>query len=220
MNRRTFRVATLSAALVTGIAAFYGGWATVTIENLPDQLTVGQPYNLTFSIRQHGDRLIEDLSPRVELQSGKRDVVARAVATNRPGYYTATVNVPTPGEWQATVQTNFGKSHLELMPITAVRRGARAVSLTEPERGQRLFVAKGCASCHQHARVARSGTFNVGPDLTTRRFTGDYLNKFLDDPSIKPPTTEARMPDLNLQPREIAALSAFLMESAARAAAR
>ncbi len=75
-----------------------------------------------------------------------------------------------------------------------------------------LFVAKGCLTCHLHPEVAGSGVVKVGPDLAGRRFTGDYLQRFLADPNIA--TTRGpggfEMPNLNLAPREIAALAAFI----------
>jgi cytochrome c551/c552 len=211
MNRR-FGLATIAVAAFCGVAAYYGGWATVTVENLPDQLIAGQPYNMTFSIRQHGDNLLTDLTPRVELSSGGTDLTARAVATNKAGYYTATLNVPKSGEWNTTIQTSFGKSHLKLLPIEAVNAHARkAVSWSAPERGHRLFVAKGCVAGHQHAKVDGSGHYQVGPELTEKRFAADYLKKFLADPSIKPRTANTpRMPDLELNDSEINALIAFI----------
>ena len=216
MNRNT-GLATIAIALLSGVAAYYGGWAIVTVENLPDQLVAGQPYNMTFSIRQHGEELLTDLSPYVELRSGKSEMVARAVATNRAGYYTATLNVPKAGEWNATIETSFGKSKLKLLPIAAVATGSRTVAaFSPPERGHRLFVAKGCLACHQHARVEGSGYYKVGPDLTDKKFAADYLKQFLADPSIKPRTTEARMPKLNLEPAEIGALVAFINSEASR----
>jgi cytochrome c551/c552 len=211
MNRR-FGYATIAVAALCSVAAYYGGWATVTVENLPEQLIAGQAYNMTFSVRQHGDNLLTDLTPRVELTSAGNDLTARAVATNKPGYYTATLNVPKSGEWNATIQTSFGKSHLKLLPIEAVNAGARkAAGWSQPERGHRLFVAKGCVACHQHAKVDQSGHYQVGPDLTDKRFPADYLTKFLADPSIKPRTANTpRMPDLNLNDSEISALIAFI----------
>ena len=211
MNRK-LGFATIAAALVGGVAAYYGGWATVTVENLPEQLIAGQPYNMTFSIRQHGHEPLDDLTPRVEMSAGGSEVVARAVRTNKRGYYTATLNVPKSGEWNTTIQTSFGKSHLKLLPIEAVNAGARkAAGWTQSERGQRLFVAKGCVACHQHAKVDGSGYYKVGPDLTEKRFAADYLKQFLADPSIKPRTPNTPpMPDLDLQGAEIAALVAFI----------
>ena len=210
MNRK-YGIAVLVVAGFTSLAADHGGWATVTVENLPDHLVVATPYNLTFSVRQHGEELLSDLAPSVHLKSGRGDVVARAVQTNRPGYYTATINVPAKGDWSATVQSGFHDSKLKLMPLAALPRGARlSKAVTVAERGQRLFVAKGCVMCHQHAQTAEYGSENVGPNLTEKRFAAGYLREFLADPSIKPPTNGRRMPKLNLSDNDIGALIAFI----------
>jgi cytochrome c2 len=75
--------------------------------------------------------------------------------------------------------------------------------------GKALFSAKGCVTCHHHGAIAGSGTFGEGnPDLTTFRWSTDYLRTWLEDPAaIKPDTT---MPNLNLKSDEIEALIAFL----------
>ncbi len=217
---RKYGIATAVVTLFVGVAAYYGGWAVTTVENLPDQLVAGAPYNLTFSIRQHGVELLDDLDPYVELKSGKRELVARAVKTNKRGYYTATLNVPNAGDWAATIQTGFGKSHVKLMPIAAVGPGAQvAANYTQPQRGHRLFAAKGCVVCHQHAEVDGAGQVDFGPDLTGKRFNAGYLRQFLNDPAIKPPTSNKRMPKVSLSEREIASLVAFINgEGGARAA--
>ncbi len=221
MSRKSGMAITLMAVFF-GTAAHYGGWAVTSVQNLPDQLVAGTPYNLTFSIKQHGVEPLNDLSPYVELKSGKSELVARAVRTNKSGFYTATLNVPTAGEWAATIQTSFGKSQAKLVPIAAVEKGARTVvSYTQPERGMRLFAAKGCAMCHQHAKVDGAGFIDFGPDLTEKRFQAAYLGQFLADPSIKPATPNKRMPKVDLNDQEIAALVAFINgEAGARAASR
>jgi mono/diheme cytochrome c family protein len=101
------------------------------------------------------------------------------------------------------------------LPIRVADPGTRALPVVaEAERGRHLYVAKGCVTCHSHgASGAPSETrsLKVGPDLTDRRLPADYLAKFLADPSIKTAWTSGdRMPDLELAPREIAALVAFV----------
>ena len=65
-----------------------------------------------------------------------------------------------------------------------------------------------------HGAVGRSGTYDVGPELTDvgKRLTADYIRRFLADPSIRASTDgdRSRMPDLGLNESDIAALSAFL----------
>ncbi len=212
MSRRTWTVALPLIAVLGLTAAFAGGWATITVENLPDYVIARQPTNLTFSVRQHGMRLMDEVSPSIEARSGDNAYEARAVPTNRAGYYTAKLDLPATGQWAITIKSGWGASNVTLLPIAAVESVGRVpVTFTAAQRGHRLFVAKGCLSCHTHARVAQSGQYEVAPDLTERGLAGDYLARFLADPSVKKTwTSEARMPNLNLKPAEINALVAFL----------
>jgi cytochrome c2 len=214
MSRYTKLAVLALLTVLSGAATWHGGWATITVENLPDQLTVGTPYNLTFSVRQHGDNLLTDLSPYLELKSKNGESKVRAVATRKPGFYTATLNVPEPGDWSVNIESSFGRSHQQLMPIAAVPGGARPVSFSPAERGHRLFVAKGCAMCHSHAKAEAYGKGEVGPELTDKRFATQYLRQYLANPTIKPPTTNTRMPDLGLSEAEITALVAFINSEA------
>lgn len=217
MNRRTLAVALPFLAALPLIAAFAGGWATITVENLPDYLVAQQPTNMTFSIRQHGMELLREIQPSIEARSGDVAYKAEAVATNRAGYYTAKLDVPNPGDWTVTIKSGFGRSNVTLLPIPAVSTSGRAVALPEAARGERLFVAKGCLSCHVHDRIKDSGVINSGPNLTEARLSSDYLAKFLADPSAKTNwTSNSRMPDLDLKEKEIAALIAFLNSGSAQ----
>ena len=74
-------------------------------------------------------------------------------------------------------------------------------------RGQAVFLAKGCATCHPHASVQGRG-LKVGPDLTGYRGDPLFLRRWLHDPAAVRPNTE--MPNLNLHPDEIEALVSFL----------
>ena len=118
---RNMKIAAVLIAASASVGAWYGGWAVVAVENLPDQLVAGTPYNLTFSIRQHGDNLLTDLTPHLDVTSKSGDQKVRAVPTNKPGYYTATLNVPQSGDWTVNIQTNFGRSHLKLLMSVTMR---------------------------------------------------------------------------------------------------
>ena len=95
-------------------------------------------------------------------------------------------------------------------PVTAMPdTGAQAEQV---ELGKGLFVAKGCIVCHQN-KAARelSGNFqslSVGPDLSSPKWTTEFLHRWLKDPSAVKPGTQ--MPTLGLSDSEIAALAAFL----------
>jgi len=111
------------------------------------------------------------------------------------------------------IQSGWGRSRGTLIPIEAIDSTSRAPApLAQPERGRRLFAAKGCVTCHVHGDVAIEGELqSFGPELTGRRFPPDYLARFLADPSIKPPVNgRNQMPNPQLKQPEIAAIVAFI----------
>lgn len=199
-------------ALLTVLALDFGGWAVITVENLPDQVVVGQPTILDFTVRQHGHTLLSNLNARVVAEAGADRVSAVAQPGSAAGRYRATLTLPHAGAWSITIYSGFGNSNVTLLPLAAVGPGGRAAAVTAAERGRQLFVAKGCLTCHVHPEVPGSGVVDVGPNLAGRRFTGDYLQRFLADPNIASTrgANGFEMPNLNLAPREIAALAAFI----------
>ena len=200
----------LSAAAL--LLAAFGGWAAITVADLPDNVPLHHPIALTYTVRQHGHTLLDDLRGSIEARNGDAVVRAEATAEGEKGQYTATVVPTKSGDWTITIRSGFGNSDVTLLPIQVFDPGAQPVAISDAERGRRLFVAKGCVTCHVQADIAGSGRVAVGPELTELRFDPDYLRRFLSNPSIKPPQpgTGNQMPNLGLKPPEIAALTAFL----------
>lgn len=102
---------------------------------------------------------------------------------------------------------------LLLVAACAVRPEAAAPTPiptpTAVERGQALFVNKGCVTCHENAAVGYEGTIiGVGPNLTTYTASEEFLKTWLKDPRALRPRTE--MPNLKLTEIEINDLIAFI----------
>lgn len=216
---RPFAVA---AVLVLGLVTTHaGGWAVITVEDLPEQLVAGKPATIEFSVRQHGQRLVSGLTAGIAANSGRRSVEAAAVPGKEAGHYAATLTLPEPGEWTLTIHSGFGTSNITLLPIQAVAGGAAADRrnggpLTGATRGEHLFVAKGCVSCHAHSRIAARPIAPIGAELSDKRYSDMLLWKILEDPSVLPASGTFGMPNLNLRPQEIAALVAFINKPATR----
>lgn len=208
------RVLPLSATLL--VAASWGGWAVITLDDLPDAVALGKPVTLTFTVRQHGHTLLDNLRPSIDASlaggEGKHYVRADAVPAGEKGRYRSTLTLPDTGQWRMTINSGFGSNHVDLEPIAVIGAGQSSPAYAAAERGRRLFVAKGCITCHVHGDVAGSGVVQVGPALTALRLPADFLQKFLADPSILPAAqqTNGGMPNLELKPAEIAALMAFI----------
>lgn len=189
-------------------AAYAGGWATVTLNDLPDYAVAGKPLTLTFSVRQHGMSLLGGLKPSVRAATTTGLKASAAVTpTANKGEYTASLTLPQPGEWTITIGNGFDSTPVTLPMLKVIQDGSPVPRpFAEGTRGGRLFVAKSCAGCHRHQEINPERTSTAALDLTGKRFPHDYLKRFLADPAIKP----AEMPNLNLKEAEIAALAAFI----------
>jgi hypothetical protein len=171
-----------------------------------------RPVSLTFTVRQHGVHPLTGLEPRVEATSGRLTAAAAAPAGAEAGQYTATLVLADTGDWAITIHSGFGNSSTTLLPLRAIAPDAPAPPpLAEAERGRRLFVAKGCITCHLHRDLSTT-SLGIGPELTTRRFPPEYLTRFLaNPPAVYAAAAGApQMPNLHLKAPEIAALIAFI----------
>jgi cytochrome c2 len=179
-----------------------GGWAVITVDAVPDVVEAGKAVTMTYTVRQHGVTLLDRLNGQIDASSGRLTARGTVSETSQAGRYTATLTLPSDGDWSVTIRSGFGNSNLKLLPLTAVTHGSgltRPVSHTE--RGRRLFVSKGCVTCHAQ--------MDVGPNLDGKRFDATYLAGFLANPRAPQPG-KAAMPNLGLEQTEIASLVAYL----------
>lgn len=212
MLRRPLQVMLPSLLAVTSMAYYAGGWASITVDDLPDYVVAGEPVTLSYTVRQHGLTLLDSLRGSVEARMQGRDARARSSWQGK-GRYVTTLTMAQPGEWTVTIRSGFGKSDLTLLPLRVVAKGTRpVVALANDERGRRLFVAKGCVGCHVHRATNIRSVVEAGPELTERSFPADYLAGFLANPaaSVARLPNAARMPKLELSQGEIASLVAFI----------
>jgi len=198
----------LATALIAGLAAM-GGWAVVTVKDLPEYFVAGRQYTLEFQVRQHGRTLLNGLHPQLAMHSGQRDFGSVAALPKRQadGTYTVTFTVPSADRLSLTIQSGFGNSELHLYPVAVVAAGASRPPMALAERGQALFVAKGCNTCHANSDLSSrpdNSEITVGPALG-----GRHLPTQLVIEKVKHPKSEI-MPDLGLTDAEAAAIAAFV----------
>ena len=214
MARRPYALLLPALLLLPPLGALVGGWATVTVEDLPEYVETGTPLALSFVVRQHGVNPMKGLNPTLEARAGGNTVRAAAEPGNNSGQYMARLSLREPGDWTVTINGGHGDSKLTLLPIRVIPTGAPApAALPEHEKGRRLFVAKGCVSCHMRNDADVGSGEAIGPALTGKRWQAEFLRRFLADPAANPTHTgRFRMPNLGLQQAEIASLVAFLNE--------
>lgn len=210
MSKRSMHVALLAAITAT-LGFTFGGWATITVDDLPQSFIVGQPTRIGFVVRQHGVTPLSEVSPSILATSGRAEIRVDARRVGADGHFEATVTPSSVGPWTLEIFSGFVTSRVKLLPIVARAPGAPAPAEPAAETGRRLFVAKGCVTCHVHGGVERQLSFEIGPDLTPKRYAADYLPRFFANPSIAQPAgKESRMPPMVLKANEVAALVAFI----------
>jgi mono/diheme cytochrome c family protein len=204
-----------------------GGWAVVTVDDLPDYVVAGQPIKLSFVVRQHGMTPLDGLKPTVEAKLGSETalVAAQQGLGAQSGRYLATLNLPRAGDWTLTIQGGFGAQSTTILPLRAVAAGELPRALSDIERGRRLFIAKGCFTCHVNKEVTAARSMSAAPELTGRRYPAVYLAKFLANPDSNPLTQPPRnswlkMPNLGLKDYEIASLVAMINRGGREVSAR
>ena len=221
--RRSLGVLAAGAVLMAAAPATFGGWAVISVENVPTQLEVGQPTPLTFMILQHGREPLRGLKPTVTVtpEGARRGEKVTAEAGRKAGQYVATITPAAAGMVRISIDANWRhEARTELLPIPVVARVAQAPSgPDEVAVGRRLFVAKGCVSCHAKLDDPAIRAFRsvpVGPELTGRTWPAEWLAAKLADPAQVRGGAQGdlTMPDLDLTPSEIAALVAFLNRGA------
>lgn len=117
-------------AVLTLEPARAGGWAVVTLEELPAQVVAGQPFTVQFAVRQHGQRLLPGLSPTITAMraaTGAR-VTVQAAETYPKGIYVASMTLPAAGQWRWTIDA-FTETYT-MPPLTVTAAAATAAGLT------------------------------------------------------------------------------------------
>jgi hypothetical protein len=113
--RRLTVVATMATvgACLAAAPASAGGWATVGVGPVPDELRPGEAWLAELTILQHGRTPLVGVNPTLTItQAGSGATrTFRATATSRPGVYRARVVFPSEGTWRYMVDDDFSQRH-------------------------------------------------------------------------------------------------------------
>ena len=132
MKRTIFAIGlTLLLAMAFTIPALAGGWAVITLDELPGEVGANQPLEIGFMVRQHGVTPMSDQTPviRAHLADSTESVIVEASEEGEVGHYVATLTLPQTGEWQWSIQA-FTVN--QPMPALTVVEATLAVTKSEP----------------------------------------------------------------------------------------
>src|SRR5262247_775792 len=99
------------AVLFAGLTSM-GGWAVVTVKDLPEYFVAGQQYTLEFQVRQHGRTLLSDLRPQLVVASPAGELTVPALPRSAGGTYAVTCTAPPAGQVSLTIKSGFMNNQL------------------------------------------------------------------------------------------------------------
>jgi cytochrome c2 len=96
----------VSGLLLVVPASLAGGWAVITLNELPAQVVAERPIEIGFMVRQHGRTPLEGLLPEVKARhtASHTSLAVTAQPQGDPGHYVAKVMFPQPGQWDWSIQ--------------------------------------------------------------------------------------------------------------------
>ena len=111
MMLRRFGFAVLVVVGVSALAlpALAGGWTVTTLDSLPDYAIAGEPLNVGFMIRQHGQRpwMQDGIVVRAGRDDGGESFSVTALPEGEDGHYTATLIFPQSGTWNWSIESGL-----------------------------------------------------------------------------------------------------------------
>lgn len=127
MKSRPFLVAGLLLAglLLLATPTLAGGWAVITLDELPGEIVAGKPLEIGFTVRQHGVTPLDGLTPTVSAHHSGANVTEGAKAQGEIGHYVAVLTFPQAGEWQWSIQAFTGSQPMPLLSVIAAPTIAR-----------------------------------------------------------------------------------------------
>jgi len=122
-SRFSLLLAIFLSLLIT-YPAFAGGWAVITLDELPSGAVAGEPLTVGFTVRQHGRTLMTGLSPKVTAILGAEKLVFPAEADGGPGHYAATLTLPKAGDWQWAIEAFTMYQPMPMLSVVAASETA------------------------------------------------------------------------------------------------
>ena len=114
-----FRISLVLALLLTlaiAVPVYAGGWAVITLDELPTGVIAGELFTVGFTVLQHGITPMTDLDPTILAVSpdGEKFIVL-AKPEGKPGHLT----FPTKGKWNWTIQAFTMEQKMPVLSVAA-----------------------------------------------------------------------------------------------------
>ncbi len=134
----------LFLALVFAFPVLGGGWAVITLDELPTGVVAGEPFTIGFTVLQHGRTPMSGLEPTVTASLHKdQEFVVHAESDGKPGHYTATLTFPKEGNWEWSIQAFTMDQPMPALRVAAPNLASQPVREAKPVTIPWLVLVRG-----------------------------------------------------------------------------
>ena len=96
---------TFLLSIMITVPVLAGGWAVITLDELPSNVVAGEPFSVGFTVLQHGRTPMTQLEPTVTAKlSATEKMIVDAAPQGDPGHYVASLTFPKEGNWEWSIQ--------------------------------------------------------------------------------------------------------------------
>lgn len=146
MLRRVILLIGLLVILLPAAGVLAGGWVVITLESLPGQVQSGEPLELSFMVRQHGQTPIHNVSPVLTATNKDtgRQIRAEAQPASEVGRFTVEINFPEAGAWEWSISAEPFQQRTTFAPLTvlAAETAVGPKHLDQTETGKQMAPQK------------------------------------------------------------------------------
>jgi len=132
----------LLLALIFTIPVFAGGWAVITLDELPTNVVAGEEFTIGFTVLQHGRTPLTDLTPTIIASLNKGEKIAViAKEEGELGHYTASLTIPKEGEWNWMIEAFNMQQKMPPLSVAAPKVAVVSEPVTETETKAQTFIS-------------------------------------------------------------------------------
>ena len=125
-------VLALLLSLILAVPVFAGGWAIISLDELPTNVIAGEPLRVGFTVLQHGQTPMTGLTPTISVSlPNEAEFVVNAKPDGKPGHYNATLIFPKEGDWNWSIQAFTMNQKMPVLSVVVPLKG-QPVSDAEP----------------------------------------------------------------------------------------
>ena len=128
--------------LLCAAPAMAGGWAVITLDQVPTDVRAGETYRVGYTALQHGITPVQSDQTAIRARSADGQTLSfTGKAEGAPGHYVAEIRLSQPGEWTWQADAGFGPQSLGTLTVLPPGQAPAVPEVAPPTRATAARIA-------------------------------------------------------------------------------